>query len=62
MNDSMVSETTISALTPVIDCWFSAINNTEIVHTVLPDIFKAFHLVNHGILLYKLNDISLKAA
>ena len=60
--DSLVSETTISALTPVIDGWFSAINNTEIVHTVLPDLFKAFDLVNHGILLYKLNDISVKAA
>ena len=43
-----------SALTAIIDDWISAINNNELVGTILIDLSKAFDLVDQNILLYKL--------
>ena len=43
-----------SALTAIVDDWISAIDNNELVGTILLDLSKAFNLVDHSILLYKL--------
>ena len=40
-----------TALTRLCDGWLSAINSSEIVGTVFLDFKKAFHLVDHSILL-----------
>ena len=45
---------TESALTLMVDSWLKAINDGKLIGCVLVDFRKAFHLVDHKILLKKL--------
>ena len=54
-----------TALINIVDSWMSALNDNECAGTIFLDLTKAFDLVNHSLLieklqLYKFNQISLK--
>ena len=51
-----------TALTAIVDDWLTAIDNNEIVGTVLLDLSKAFDLVSHSLLLEKLQQYQFSAA
>ena len=50
-----------TALTAIVDDWLTAIDNNEIVGTVLLDLSKAFDLVSHSLLLEKLHKYQFSA-